>query len=76
MGEWHGSQPAVLGVVFEAALLPNAKLVGTSRNQVSRMRSRCHEKLRYFMDSQVAQNRTAKSYDQGSTFDSKDPPRG
>ena len=32
-----------------------------------------YEKLRYFVDSQVAQNRTAKSYDQGSKFDSKEP---
>ena len=32
-----------------------------------------HGKLRYFVDTQGAQNRTAKSYDQGTTFDSKDP---
>ena len=32
-----------------------------------------YEKLRYFVDSQVAQNRTAKRYDQGSKFDSKGP---
>ena len=32
-----------------------------------------YEKLRYFVDSQVAQNRTAKSYDPGSKFDSKEP---
>ena len=31
------------------------------------------EKLWCFVDSQVAQNRTAKSYDQGSMFDSKEP---
>ena len=31
-----------------------------------------HEKLRYFVDSQVAQNRTTKSYDQGSKIDSKE----
>ena len=32
-----------------------------------------YEKLRYFVDGQVAQNRTAKSYDPGSKFDSKEP---
>ena len=32
-----------------------------------------YEKLRYFVESQVAQNRTAKSYDQGSKFDLKEP---
>ena len=32
-----------------------------------------YENLRYFVDSQVAQNRTAKSYDQVSMFDSKEP---
>ena len=31
-----------------------------------------YEKLRYFVDSQVAQNRTAKSYDKGTKSDLKD----
>ena len=32
-----------------------------------------YEKLRYFVDSQVAQNLKAESCDQGSKFDSKEP---
>ena len=63
------------GVTDEVKMDLPQKIIPTSLQQFTSAlisaRGYNYEKLRYFVVSQVAQNRTAKSYDQGSKFDSK-----